>query len=40
MTNYVIENNKMSKDREDLSNTVNEAGYMHTYIHMYFYIFM
>lgn len=37
MTNHVIKNSKMSKDREDLSNIFNEV-YMHTYIHMYLYI--
>ena len=37
MTNHVIKNSKMSKDREDISNIFNEV-YMHTYIHMYLYI--
>ena len=37
MANHVIKNSKMSKDREDLSNIVNEV-YMHTYTHMYLYI--
>ena len=37
MTNHVIKNSKMSKDREDLTNIFNEMGYMHTYTHMYLY---